>query len=708
MAELTPTKGRRRTVQIEQIKESRIRRRSTQINPNREFVCNIQNTIQRLLDQEDTTKDSTITVDDQGPKRYLIEMNQGNETWLEGNYSISTLLQELALADINLKTVIVPETILNEHTINRLTRLIKTCFWRNLRRVLDANGLKLALIDTKISRVEFFLYVPSFDTEAISYYKDIISALREAGFSVTMVKIRTSKDIASGVYFSDTLGSREVLSNRSPGLLSLSLTYFYLSPVCPGQIKDTAQDKSQIKDTTQNKIDSASICKDTWHNPILGPEERNGYIARGVGPCPFYVPGGRFNEMYGWDSYFIAKGLIMSGMVAEAFCVAENLRYQIEAYGKILNANRTYYLFRGNPPLFSTLIMELYDQVSKSPEEKASLEDWFKTATDAMIKEYYYFHRGYSTELGLTKHTPGGKGIPTETEEGHFFSIIRKVVKGASSWTVSELNGYIDRYNRGEEVSEELDEYLRNDKAVRESGHDTSKRLDGVAAHLYTVDLNSLLYKTEQDILKMRDMPEIRDISEKRKESINTILWNGSAYYDYNEKTKELSTYKGATTVYPLFAGAADKDKAEVLVKGIDDLIGAGGLFTGTEHSCKLDIDSDEIQRQWDHPYGWAPHQIICWMGLVNYGYKPLAQSLALKWCTMIGRIFARYNGVVTEKYNLEKTTHKVTVEYGNIGTDIRYVPREGFGWTNSSWLIGLSLLEEKGRRELYARIILE
>ncbi|KAI5191314.1 alpha,alpha-trehalase [Nematocida minor] len=703
MTQLTPTKGRRRTVQTEPIKESKIRRKSTQTNLNREFVCNIQSTIQRLLDQEDTTKDSTITVDDLGPKRYLIEMNQGNETWLEGNYSISTLLQELALADINLKTVIVPETILNEHSINRLTRLIKTCFWQNLRRVLDLNGLKLALIDTKISRVEFFLYVPSFDIPSIHYYKNTISALAESGFTVKMVKIRTSKDAPSGVYFADSLSTREVLSDTAPGLLSLSFTYFFSSPTIPENMKNDCINSTNGRyDSYKKDIPFAS----SWHNPVVPPSERGGYIQRGVGPCPFYVPGGRFNEMYGWDSYFIAKGLIMSGQLAEAFCIAENLRYQIEAYGKILNANRTYYLFRGNPPLFSTLVLELF--LHLAPNEKSSLEDWFASATDAMIKEYYYFHRGYDEELGLTRHTPGGKGIPMETEEGHFFSAIRKTVPGSANWSVEQLNEYIKRYNKGEEVSEELEEYLQNDRAVRESGHDTSKRVDGIASYLYTVDLNSLLYKTEQDILKMRSVPEIAEISKKRKVAINTVLWNGECYFDYNGKTKKLSTYKGATVLYPLYAEAADREKAAMLVDGLGDLIGRGGIFTGTKESCTLDLEKGEMQRQWDYPYGWAPHQIIGWTGLVNYGYDGLAKSLALKWCTMIGRIFAQYNGVVTEKYNLEKSTHKVNVEYGNIGTDIRYVPREGFGWTNASWLLGLSLLGEKGRRELYARIVLE
>ncbi|KAI5160234.1 alpha,alpha-trehalase [Nematocida ausubeli] len=710
MREVTPTKGRRRTVQPEAIKEIPTRRKSAQINKAREFVCDVQKTIQKLLDQEDTTKDGTITVDDAGPKKYLIDGQYGDQIWLEGNYCISTLLQELALVDINLKTVIVPEKIINEHTINRLTRLIKTCFWPNLRRVLDLNGLKLALIDTKISRVEYFLYVPSFDTESIQYYKEIISSLADSGFLVRMIKLRTSKACQAGVFFADTLVSREALCDTAPGLLSLSHTYFFISPA---ELADASQAEQVAYCTKPKACEEESKQEnktvpfaEAWHNPQIPPENRGGYIRQGKGPCPFYVPGGRFNEMYGWDSYFIAKGLILSNQLSEAFSIAENLRYQIEAYGKILNANRSYYLFRGNPPLFSTLVIELISHLTV--QERSSLEGWIEKAVDAMISEYYYFHRGYNEEIHLTRHAPGGKGIPLETEEGHFFAAIREIVPEAANWSASDLNEYIAKYNRGEVVSEELEEFLQNDRAVRESGHDTSKRVEGIASYLYTVDLNSLLYKTEQDILKLRHIPEIEKISNRRKAAINTILWNGEAYYDYNIKSNKLSDYKGATTLYPLFTRAAEEKKAEILVQGLGDLIGAGGIFTGTEESCAVGAEKSETQKQWDYPYGWAPHQMLGWIGLVNYGHADLAKSLALKWCTMVGKLFARYNGVVTEKYNIKTGSHKVNVEYGNIGAQIRHVPREGFGWTNTSWLVGLALLGESGQRKLYAQIVLE
>lgn len=672
---------RRRTVHHEKNAELEKTRRNSALSkrPSREFLCNIQNTIQGLLDQEDTNKDGTITVEDAGPKKYALSMHEGRIGWIEGTYSISTLLQELALSDINLRTVVIPEERINEDAMSRLTRLIKTCFWKNLRRTLDKNGLKVALIDTKIKLVEYYLYIPSHDVQACTYYRELESSLRAESFRMKTVKMSLDKSTQGGIYFEDTLSAREILCDSSPGLLALSIKRFKSGPEPFMSLKSPVRFGS-------------------WHNPIIPRNER---IVAEEGPCPFYVPGGRFNEMYGWDSYFIAKGLIHTGELAEAMCIAENLRYQICYYNKILNANRSYYLFRSSPPFFSTLVDEIIEQLNA--DERDVHKKWIEQCIDAMIKEHKYFQKGYNEKLGLTRHVAGGKGIPMETEEGHFFSVLRRYVPGADKWGDEELNRYIERYNRGEEKNEVFEEYLMHDRAVRESGHDTSKRVDGRAGHLYTVDLNSLLYKTEMDILRRRDVPEIKEIAERRKKAINTILWKDNCYYDYNGETEELSTYKGATCLYPLFSEAADPEKAEILVENMDDLVGDGGIFVGTEESSRR--KEGEMQRQWDHPYGWAPHQVIAWIGLGNYNYFKKAKSLALKWCTMVGKIFAQYNGIVTEKYNVEKGSHKVEAEYGNIGANIKHVPKEGFGWTNSSWLIGLELLKEEGRRELYVRI---
>src|SRR5215472_4587112 len=73
-------------------------------------------------------------------------------------------------------------------------------------------------------------------------------------------------------------------------------------------------------------------------------------------PNKYVVPGGRFNEMYGWDSYFIIRGLLGDNRSDLAQGMVENFFFEIEHYGAVLNANRTYYLTRSQPPFLSSMI----------------------------------------------------------------------------------------------------------------------------------------------------------------------------------------------------------------------------------------------------------------------------------------------------------------------------------------------------------------
>src|SRR5512143_553433 len=77
-------------------------------------------------------------------------------------------------------------------------------------------------------------------------------------------------------------------------------------------------------------------------------------------PHPYVVPGGRFNEMYGWDSYFIVLGLLRDDQVGAARDMVDNFLYEIEKYGTILNANRTYYLTRSQPPFLTRMLLDVF------------------------------------------------------------------------------------------------------------------------------------------------------------------------------------------------------------------------------------------------------------------------------------------------------------------------------------------------------------
>ena len=59
-------------------------------------------------------------------------------------------------------------------------------------------------------------------------------------------------------------------------------------------------------------------------------------------PKPYVVPGGRFRELYYWDSYFTMLGLAESGRTDLLTDMVQNFAHQIDAYGHMPNGTGTY------------------------------------------------------------------------------------------------------------------------------------------------------------------------------------------------------------------------------------------------------------------------------------------------------------------------------------------------------------------------------
>jgi len=303
---------------------------------------------------------------------------------------------------------------------------------------------------------------------------------------------------------------------------------------------------------------------------------------------------------------------------------------------------------------------------------------------------------------------------------------------------------FSEKYNNGLLKEPQLDEYFLHDRAVRESGHDTSYRLEKRCANLGTIDLQALLYKYEIDIgTAIREVfddeleieegfplapfpPSVasyanphRERSTKapqtssdwfaraefRKQAIDKYLWNESKnlYFDYDTVTEKQSLYESVTAFWTLWAGCASEEQCWKLVsKSLDKFEVLGGLVSGTEES-RGKISLDRPNRQWDYPYAWPPHQIMAWVGLERYGYLEDAQRLAYRFLYMMTTAFVDFNGVVPEKFDAVKLSHLVDAEYGNQGVDFKMVPREGFGWMNSAYQVGLSFLSSHMRRAVAA-----
>ena len=625
----------------------------------KEILVRVKSVLDSLIHEEDIDEDRNITIDDphlqgttRGDKRFWVTTVDGRRFEVAGTYFLSNLLQELKLAEFaGLDIARLSTQRIFEPPAERISRSIKKYYWDGLTRRVDEQSLRTILSDEKTTTVDGYnyLYVPHADTTAHNYFT--AAAKRQPTLKLKVARL--PKKITPQ-YVRSLDGYH--------GILSLAL-----------------------KKATDGRIEG----------------------------LPFVVPGGRFNEMYGWDSYFITLGLLEDGRVDLAKAMVDNFVYQITYYGKILNANRTYYLTRSQPPFLTSMIVAVYKHLPKTETNKG----WLKPALRAAIKEYeeVWMSPERRTDTGLSRYFDSGYGPPPEVEPGHFDAVFSIYAKRHNM----ELKRFEQAYRSGEITVPELDTYFIHDRCMRESGHDTSYRLENCCADLATVDLNSLLYKIEMDIATVIDKEFGGSVAwnkgkveksadwfaraERRKGLVNRYLWNETRgmFFDYDVRQQRQREYVSATTLYPLWAGLASQAQARALVeKALLLLEMPGGIVSSTEES-RGPLTPERPARQWDYPNGWAPHQIIAWRGLLDYGFEEAAHKLIYRWLFTITLNAAHYNGTIPEKFDVVKRSHQVFAEYGNVGTTFAYITREGFGWTNASYQVGLSLLPHRYREFL-------
>ena len=616
----------------------------------------VEATFGKLLAQEDTDHDRQITVKDTGPRRFVLPTPDGATYVVEGTYALSNLLQELALArEAGQGVLDLDPDRLHENPVRRISRRIREHFWDGLTRRIDATGLARIVADSKTAHARPRLYVPATDPRALRYFTEVARDRRELDLEVVRLPEAITAEYALSI-------------DAEPGLLSLAL---------------------------------AEDAKGDVHG------------------LPFVVPGGRFNELYGWDSYFEALGLLQDGRLDLAQAMVEHFLYEVRHYGQILNANRSYYLTRSQPPFLTSMGLAVHARLPEGPERT----EWLRRVTLTAIREYETVWMGPRrlTPTGLSRYHADGIGMPPETEEGHFDAVLRPYAAAAGM----DVRAYARLYLKREIREPALDAHFVHDRTMRESGHDTSNRLEGCAAHLCTVDLNSLLYKYESDIARVlestfggrltledgtrHDAVEWRARARRRQGLVNALSWDEDRgmFFDYDFVKEQRTDYESATTLYPLWAGLASADQARRLVlEALPRLEVAGGLVAGTLVS-RGPVTEERPQRQWDYPFGWPPHQILAWQGLLDYGFTEIAQRLAYRWLVMITQNAADHNGTIPEKYDVVNCTHRVFVEYGNVGTEFDYITREGFGWMNASYQVGLALLTpaQRARLELLAPV---
>jgi alpha,alpha-trehalase len=625
------------------------------------IMVDVRKNLERLIEEEDTDGDKKITIHDayvqgsnRGDQRFWLIATDGKSYEVNHTYYLSNLLQELTLMlRAGLNVAQIDFESIFERPVQRISRRIREFYWDSRTRRMDQSGIDRLLTDEKISTDDVhYLYVPQDDSEALGYYSALAQQRPELKLRIESLPATITPQYVVGL-------------EGKHGLLSLALNW------------------------------AAS----------------GAYVG-----VPFVVPGGRFNEMYGWDSYFEALGLLEDHRVDLAKGLTDNLVYELAHYGRILNGNRTYYLTRSHPPFLTSLGLAVYDHLPKKEETQL----WLARVLRAAIKEYYavWMSPPRLTDTGLSRFYGERIGPAPEVEPGHFDAIYRPYAEGRGL----DVRVFEEQYKAGNFTIPALDQFFSEDRCMRESGHDTTYRWEwhgDRCMDFVTVDLNSLLYKMEADIARTIETIfggtlTLEDGSEemsaiwyaragKRRQLIFELLWDNEAgmFFDYDVVNKKRYAFVSPTTFYPLWAKLATDEQAEALVRNALPLLEMPGGLAGSSKKSRGTISERRPARQWDYPYGWVPHQMLAWAGLSNYGYAGIAQRLSYRWLYTITKNAVDYNGTVPEKLDVVKRSHEVFAEYGNVGTKFEYIPMEGFGWMNASYQVGLGYISHDLRVRL-------
>ncbi len=400
-----------------------------------------------------------------------------------------------------------------------------------------------------------------------------------------------------------------------------------------------------------------------WASLTRSSEDAGAYSTLIPLPSEYVVPGGRFREIYYWDSYFTMIGLGVSGRVDLIESMLDNFKYQVETIGYIPNGNRTYFLGRSQPPFFGAMV-NLYAQYTSAEEAAKYLQ--------ALQAEYDFWMDGKNQ---LSAENP----------------VYRRVVK-MGDYVVNRYHDDLpeprpESYREDVELAhgmtdERAAKLFLDLRAACESGWDFSARWfeDGNdfttirTSEIAPIDLNSILYHTENVLAMLYEATgnearaaEFKLLAEQRAAAINDIFWNEDSelFMDVLWVDGTFTDRVTAASFYPMYFRAASENHGNTQVPHLmEKLRKDGGMLTSVYKSGQ----------QWDEPNGWAPLQWIAYKGLEHYGMESEAEEMARDWLAVNRKVYAA-TGKMMEKYNVADTTL--------LAGGGEYPTQDGFGWTN-------------------------
>ncbi|MFD3163262.1 trehalase family glycosidase [Herpetosiphon sp. NSE202] len=373
---------------------------------------------------------------------------------------------------------------------------------------------------------------------------------------------------------------------------------------------------------------------DTYWDKLVRQQPEDQKTLIGL-PHTFMVPthDPTFQEMFYWDSFFIALGLGGTRYEAAIVGMVENMAYLYQRFGVIPNASRYYFLSRSQPPFFTQLIWLAYQ--TKVAAGDTDCATWLQTMMALAEQEH--------------------ASVWLATAHPHQ----RQVHRGLSRYF--DIN-YLDTL------------------ACCESGWDHSTRCNGQWMSHLPVDLNSILYLRECDFAQAAHLRGDQAAAEQwqaraaeRAATMQEVFWDAASgfFYDYNYLNEEPDLENPSLAgFYALWAGWASEDQAaQVVEQWLPQFMRTGGLVTTLKTHSSY---------QWASPNGWAPLQWIVVEGLLRYGYQQEAREVMQAWCSLNETVFERTN-TMWEKYNVVDPAGDV--EGGKYGS----LP--GFGWSNAVYL---------------------
>jgi alpha,alpha-trehalase len=488
---------------------------------------------------------------------------------------------------------------------------------------------------------------------------------REVELSSIFSDSKTFPDLIPLASPSDTLAAYDA-AKASPGFdLTTFVNQHFSGPVPPGPTVDLASPGQGLLDYI------ASL----W--PVLQQESTSvpRYSTLLPLPYPYVVPGGRFREIYYWDSYFTMLGPEEDGRHDLAVGMLKDFAYEIDRYGHIPNGNRSYYLSRSQPPFFALMV----DLIAQRDGDGT-----YVTYLPELQAEYGYWMEDQNEVL-----------------PGHARRHVVRLLDGTilnRYWderAAPRDESYKEDVQTVSEASRPAGEVWRNLRAAAESGWDFSSRWLADNTSLSTIqtlvllppDLNSLLVHLEETLAKAYrlkgdedDAAMYEQRAKRRIDAIQRLMWDADdgVFTDYFWREGKTTRKVTAATLFPLFLHVSSTEQAQAVASTVGSkLLDVGGLATTLVNSGQ----------QWDAPNGWPPLQWVAVIGFRNYEFGALAEDIAMRW-VMVNIASFQKAAKLMEKYD-------VTTSTGTPGGGGEYSTQIGFGWTNGV-LLGLGSLYPK------------